>query len=245
MSRAKKKQVNAAKQKQLETEEFVALQTNTRSLQARTPNQQKLMDSIEDNSIIIVEGKPGSGKTCISVGMALKYLKTKAITKIVICRPLVQSGEDVGTLPGDIGSKMHPYLLPIYDEFLNFITKQELTRMLEDGRVEICPLGLMRGRTFGKTFVILDEAQNATYEQLKMFITRIGMSSKSVMNGDSSQSDLPRHKRGGLNLFTERLKGIEGIGICKLESCDIVRNPIISRIIERLDDGEKHEDSRT
>jgi phosphate starvation-inducible PhoH-like protein len=210
---------------------------------ARTENQQHLIDTINSNTITFCNGQAGSGKTHISVGLAVESLRRGRVKRIVISRPLVQAGEDVGCLPGDTISKLNPFLMPLFDEFQCFITKSELEGWINGGLLEICPLGFMRGRTFNYSFIILDEAQNASTDQLKMFLTRLGRESIMVINGDTAQSDLPYWKAGGLEFYMEILEGVDSIGISKLEACDIIRNPIIARILERVDDYNKKNSS--
>jgi phosphate starvation-inducible protein PhoH and related proteins len=227
---SRKRLTKEAKNTEIDAEERVILKKEVR---ARTPNQQKLIDCINSNTITFSEGKPGSGKTHISVGMAIDYLRRGRVKKIVVSRPVVQAGEDIGALPGDTLSKLNPFIMPLYDEMLYFISKSELQGWLNSGILEICPLAYMRGRTFNNSFIILDEAQNASHEQLKMFLTRIGRDSIIVVNGDSSQSDLPRFKTGALDFYMDILYGVQGVGLVKLELCDIVRNPIIQKILDR------------
>ncbi len=239
---SRKSRRTASKNDETQTEERVILKKEVR---ARTPNQQRLIDCINNNTITFSEGSPGVGKTYISVGMAVDCLRRGRVKRIVVSRPVVQAGEDIGALPGDTLSKLNPFIMPLYDELLYFITKTELQGWLNNGILEICPLAYMRGRTFNDSFIILDEAQNATKEQLKMFLTRIGRSSIIVINGDATQSDLPRYKEGGLNFYMDILHGIEGIGLVKLEACDIVRNPIIQKILERENEYYNQENSGT
>ena len=177
----------------------------------------------------------GSGKTHIAIGMALEYLLEEKVKKIVITRPVVESGEKIGYLPGSAEEKLHPYLLPLLDEVNHFISSSQFATLKLNNKIDIVPLGLMRGRNFHNAFIVADECQNASYQQLKMLLTRIGMNSKMVLTGDISQSDLYRDMQGGFNTMTEMLSDIEGVGIQRLDFTDIVRNPIIGKILMKLD----------
>jgi phosphate starvation-inducible PhoH-like protein len=173
--------------------------------------------------------------------MALEYLLDEKVKKIIITRPVVESGEKIGYLPGTAEEKLHPYLLPLLDEVNYFISNAQFINLKTNNKIEIVPLGLMRGRNFHNAFIVADECQNASYDQLKMLLTRIGMNSKMILTGDVSQSDLHRHMQGGFHNMIHALDGMDGIGVSKLENVDIVRNPIIGRIIGRLDNYEKDE----
>jgi phosphate starvation-inducible protein PhoH and related proteins len=204
-------------------------------LKPRTINQNELVRTIAENTITFCQGVAGSGKTHIAVGMALEYLLEDKVNKIIITRPVVESGEKLGYLPGTAEEKLHPYLLPILDEIGYFIPMSQYGSLKTQHKIEIVPLGLMRGRNFHNAFIVADECQNASYDQLKMLLTRIGNDSKMILTGDVSQSDLNRHMRGGFSNLIRYLEGIEGIGISKLHNSDIIRNPIISKIISKLD----------
>ena len=214
--------------------------TNIRKkLKPRSENQFEYIRNIAENTITFCQGLPGTGKTHIAVGMALEYLFDKKVGKIIITRPVVEAGEKIGYLPGSAEEKLHPYLLPIIDEILHFVSPAEYSSLKTNNKIEVVPLGLMRGRNFHNCFIVADECQNATYEQLKMLLTRIGIGSKMVLTGDIDQSDLSKHIQGGFISMMDRLSDLNGIGISKLEGCDIVRNPIIVDIISRLDRYEK------
>ena len=208
-------------------------------LKPRSPNQTDYIRTIAENYITFCQGVAGSGKTHIAVGMALEHLLDNKVKKIIITRPVVESGEKIGYLPGTAEEKLHPYLLPLLDEVNHFISLAQFTSLKTNNRIEIVPLGLMRGRNFHNAFIVADECQNASYDQLKMLLTRLGNDSKMVLTGDVSQSDLHRHMQGGFYTMTRALEGVEGIGISKLELTDIVRNPIIAKILVRLDTLEK------
>ncbi|MFM7795396.1 MAG: PhoH family protein, partial [Candidatus Nitrosotenuis sp.] len=205
------------------------------------PNQTDYIRTVAENSITFCQGVAGSGKTHIAIGMALEYLLNDKVKKIVITRPVVESGEKIGYLPGTAEEKLHPYLLPLLDEVNHFISPGIYSGLKNSNKIEIVPLGLMRGRNFHDSFIVADECQNASYEQLKMLLTRLGNNSKMVLTGDVSQSDLNRHLQGGFYSMTKVLDNLDGIGISYLDSSDIVRNPIIGKILGRLDYHENEE----
>lgn len=207
-------------------------------LKPRTINQNEYIKTIENNTIVFCQGVAGSGKTHIAIGMALEYLFAHKIDRIIITRPVLEAGEKIGYLPGTAEEKLHPYLLPILDEIHYFINSALYHKLKVLNRIEIVPLGLMRGRSFHKSFIVADECQNASYDQLKMLLTRIGMESKMVLTGDTAQSDLPKNYRGGFDVMYKALKEIDGIGHSQLAYNDIIRNPIIGQIIHRLQEHE-------
>lgn len=197
----------------------------------RSENQIKYIQEIHKHVVTLCSGPAGSGKTHVAVGSAVKALKADRIGKIVLCRPVVDVGTGIGYLPGDIRDKVGPYLVPLFDELACYINQKFITLLIEEGLIEICPLSMMRGRTFNNSFVILDEAQNATNDELKMFLTRIGMGSKMVLVGDLNQSDLPARSRGGFRACVESLATFsEDIASVQLTTKDIVRNPLIAQI---------------
>ena len=204
-------------------------------LKPRTENQKDYIRTIAENHITFCQGVAGSGKTHIAIGMALEYLLDDKVKKIVITRPVVESGEKIGYLPGTAEEKLHPYLLPLLDEVNHFIPTSMYAGLKTNNKIEIVPLGLMRGRNFHDSFIVADECQNASYDQLKMLLTRLGNGSKMVLTGDVSQSDLNRHMQGGFHTMTNILTDVDGIGISYLDMSDIVRNPIIGKILGRLD----------
>lgn len=208
-------------------------------LKPRTNNQREYIRTVAENTITFCQGLAGSGKTHIAIGMAIEYLLEEKVKKIIVTRPILEAGEKMGYLPGSAEEKLHPYLLPILDEISHFISTSHYASLRLHNKVEVVPLGLMRGRNFHNCFIVADECQNASYEQLKMLITRTGQSSKMVLTGDIAQSDLSRHLQGGFYDMISALNGVEGIGCSKLEASDIVRNPIISKILYRLDDYEQ------
>jgi phosphate starvation-inducible PhoH-like protein len=207
-------------------------------LKPRSENQKDYIRTIAENTITFCQGLAGSGKTHIAIGMALEYLLDNKVSRIIITRPVLEAGEKIGYLPGTAEEKLHPYLLPIIDEIHHFIPIAHYASLKLNNKIEVVPLGLMRGRNFHNCFIVADECQNASYEQLKMLLTRVGTESKLVLTGDVGQSDLNRHLQGGFINMINILDGIDGIGNCRLESSDIVRNPIIAKILARLDNIE-------
>ena len=204
-------------------------------LSPRTINQKKYIDAVNSNTITFCEGLAGSGKTHIAVGLGLEYLLTEKVKKIIITRPVLEAGERLGYLPGTAEEKLHPYLLPIIDEILHFIPIAQYASLKLNNKIEVVPLGLMRGRNFHDSFIIADECQNASYDQLKMLLTRVGQRSRMVLTGDTRQSDLGRHLQGGFKDLINNLDDVDGVGVVHLESLDIVRNPIIIKILEKLE----------
>lgn len=204
-------------------------------LRARSENQKLYIETIKNNVVTFCQGLAGSGKTHIAVGMAIEALLGEQVDKIIITRPVLEAGERIGYLPGTAEEKLHPYLLPIVDEILYFISMGHYTALKLNNKIEVVPLGLMRGRNFHNAFIVADECQNASYDQLKMLLTRVGRNSKIVLTGDVKQSDLNKHLQGGFAQINGALKGIDGIGSSVLEATDIVRNPIIAKILEALD----------
>ncbi len=211
-------------------------------LKPRTLNQRDYIRTVAESTITFCQGVPGSGKTHIAIGMALEYLIDNKVEKIVITRPVVEAGERLGFLPGTAEEKLHPYLLPLFDELNYFIQMQSYTKMKVSRQIEIVPLGLMRGRSFHNSFIIADECQNASYDQLKMLLTRIGMESKMVLTGDTAQSDLHRSQQGGFLKLIDVLSDVPKLGVSYLDSSDIIRNSIITDIVQRL---EEYEHERT
>lgn len=207
-------------------------------LKPRTINQNEFVRTVAENIVTFCQGVAGSGKTHIAVGMALEYLLEDKVNKIIITRPVVESGEKLGYLPGTAEEKLHPYLLPILDEIAYFIPMSQYGTLKTQHKIEIVPLGLMRGRNFHNAFIVADECQNASYDQLKMLLTRIGTDSKMVLTGDVSQSDLQKYLRGGFIQLMSSLRDIEGIGMSELHNVDIIRNPIIGKILSRLENLE-------
>jgi phosphate starvation-inducible PhoH-like protein len=205
-----------------------------KKLKAKSPNQSEYIRSIVESDVTFCSGPAGSGKTAVAVGLACQYILEDKIEKIVITRPVVESGRGLGFLPGTLTEKVQPYLVPITEEMKLFLGVDTYNSMRASNTIEICPLEYMRGRNFHGTFMILDEAQNATFEQIKMFLTRIGIGAKAIINGDLDQTDLRGNAFGGLQTCMNSLDNLEGVAICKLDHSDIVRNDIIAKILSRL-----------
>ena len=201
-------------------------------VKARTPNQRKMVESLKSNDVIFAIGPAGTGKTYTAVAMAVRALKNKEVRKIVLCRPAVEAGESLGFLPGDMKEKLDPYLQPLYDALYDMIPPEKMISFIENRIVEIAPLAFMRGRTLDHAFVILDEAQNATEGQLKMFLTRMGTTAKFVITGDITQIDLPRNHPSGLPKAEYILKNIKGIDFIHLDGSDVVRHRLVKSVIE-------------
>ncbi len=220
----------------LESEEDVIVYgTRGGVIRAKTPNQQVMVEKAKAFDILFAIGPAGTGKTYTAVALAVKALKDKAVKKIVITRPAVEAGENLGFLPGDLKEKIDPYLRPIYDALDDMIPGEKLKFYLENRIVEIAPLAYMRGRTLNNAFILLDEAQNTTPMQMKMFLTRMGPSSKVIITGDKSQVDLPQKQRSGLIDAIEVLKDIKGIAFVELDGSDVVRHKLVRKIIEAYD----------
>ena len=201
-------------------------------IKVKTPNQRKLVESASKNDIVFAIGPAGTGKTYTAVALAVKALKNKEVKKIIITRPAVEAGENLGFLPGDLKEKIDPYLRPIYDALDDMIPPDKLKFYLENRTIEIAPLAYMRGRTLNKAFILLDEAQNTTSMQMKMFLTRMGIQSKTIITGDKSQVDLPKNQTSGLGDAERILAGIEGIAFVELDGSDVVRHRLVREIIE-------------
>ncbi len=204
-------------------------------VKARTENQRKMVDAIIKNDMLFAVGPAGTGKTYTAVALAVRALKNKEVKKIILTRPAVEAGENLGFLPGDLKEKLDPYMQPLYDALGDMIAPEKLTYYLENRVIQIAPLAFMRGRTLDNAFVILDEAQNATEGQLKMFLTRMGSSAKFVITGDLTQIDLPKHQPSGLPQAIRLLKNVEGIDIVELDGTDVIRHKLVKKIIEMYD----------
>ena len=211
-------------------------------IKARTPNQQRLVRSVYEHDMVFAIGPAGTGKTYTAVAMAVRALKNKEVRRIILTRPAVEAGENLGFLPGDLRDKLDPYLQPLYDALRDMIPQQKLLSYWEDNTIEIAPLAFMRGRTLDNAFVILDEAQNATSAQLKMFLTRMGRNAKFVITGDLTQVDLPRHQQSGLLQAVNLLKDIKGIEIIELDNSDVIRHRLVTEIIRAYDNPPQLQD---
>lgn len=200
-------------------------------VKAKTANQRKFVDLCDKNDMVFAVGPAGTGKSYTAVALAVRSLKNKEVRRIILTRPAVEAGEHLGFLPGDLKEKLDPYLQPLYDALRDMIPAEKLKEMLEDGTIQIAPLAFMRGRTLDKAFVILDEAQNATKSQFKMFLTRMGKTAKFVINGDETQIDLPRNQQSGLTQAIKILDKVKGIGIVRFDERDVIRHDLVKKII--------------
>ncbi len=208
------------------------LATRTRIIRAKTVGQKRYVDGIRKNTIVFAIGPAGTGKTYLAVAAAIHALQNKEVQRIILTRPAIEAGERLGFLPGDIAAKVDPYLKPLYDALYEMLEPEAYERAMERGTIEVAPLAFMRGRSLNDSFIILDEAQNTTAEQMKMFLTRLGLGSRAVITGDVTQIDLPKGQVSGLMLVQEILKGIEGVAFCHLDSKDVVRHKIVQQIVE-------------
>ena len=206
-----------------------------RAIYPRTPRQKQYVHAFEHNDIIFGVGPAGTGKTYLAMAVAVSALLKDQVRRIVLCRPAVEAGEKLGFLPGDLAEKVNPYLRPLYDALYDMVDEDRAVRLIQKGAIEVAPLAFMRGRTLNNSFIILDEAQNATTEQMKMFLTRLGNDSRAAVTGDLTQIDLPRHQQSGLVEALRILDGIEGIGIIRFRDDDIVRHPLVSEIVRAYD----------
>ena len=219
-------------------DEILVHGTSGNKIKARTVNQKKMVQAVLDHDMVFAVGPAGTGKTYTAVALAVRALKAKEVKRIVLTRPAVEAGENLGFLPGDLKEKLDPYLMPLYDALKDMIPSDKLANMIEMGIIEIAPLAFMRGRTLDKAFVILDEAQNTTTLQMKMFLTRMGMTAKFVITGDITQVDLPHRQKSGLNFALEILDNIDEIAIIRLGKSDIIRHKLITKIIDAFENAE-------
>jgi len=214
---------------------------NGSKIKAKTINQQKLVAEANKHAMVFAVGPAGTGKTYTAIALAVRALKAKEVKRIVLTRPAVEAGENLGFLPGDMKDKLDPYMMPLYDALRDMIPPEKLIQMMEYGIIEIAPLAFMRGRTLDNAFVILDEAQNATVMQMKMFLTRMGQTAQFIVTGDMSQIDLPSKQRSGLSYALDALKGVEDIGVVRLNQNDVIRHPLVKKIIEAFEKKEASE----
>ncbi len=221
--------------------DFIVHGVKGKIIRAQTPNQQKLLELIGKNDMVFAIGPAGTGKTYTSVALAVRALKDKQVKRIILTRPAVEAGENLGFLPGDLKDKLDPYMQPLYDALMDMIPFDKLNLFIENGTIQIAPLAFMRGRTLDNAFVILDEAQNTTYVQMKMFLTRMGKNAKFIITGDPGQIDLPRKTASGLSEALHIIKGIKGIGTLWLDDKDVVRHPLVKEIINAYTRAEKEE----
>ena len=209
----------------------ICITTKGRPVKPKTLGQKKYVEAIRDNTVVIGVGPAGTGKTYLAVAMAVTAFRAKEVNRIILTRPAVEAGEKLGFLPGDLQSKVDPYLRPLYDALFDMLGAENFARYQERGNIEVAPLAYMRGRTLDDSFIILDEAQNTTPEQMKMFLTRLGVNSKIVVNGDVTQIDLPDGRKSGLNEAARILRGIDGIATIRLNHKDVVRHRLVQEII--------------
>jgi phosphate starvation-inducible PhoH-like protein len=221
------------------SDEIILHGQNGLVIKARTPNQRVMCEKIRNHDMLFAVGPAGSGKTYTAVALAVKALKSREVKKIILTRPAVEAGENLGFLPGDLKDKLDPYLQPLYDALRDMIPPEKLRNYLETGTIQIAPLAFMRGRTLENAFVILDEAQNSTRNQMKMFLTRIGFGSKAVITGDPSQVDLPKGHKSGLAHAVKVLKDVKGIAVTHFTSRDVVRHPLVARIVDAYEQDEQ------
>lgn len=221
-------------------DEVIMKTSSGKILKPKTLGQKRYIDSMNNNDIVFGIGPAGTGKTYLAMAMAIKAFKNKEVDRIILTRPAVEAGENLGFLPGDLYEKVDPYLRPVYDALFDIMGSENYIKYLEKGLIEVAPLAYMRGRTLDNSYVILDEAQNTTIEQMKMFLTRIGFYSKAIITGDITQIDLPRGQKSGLKNATKVLKDIDGIDMVNLSAADIVRHPLVQEIVGAY---EKYENS--
>jgi phosphate starvation-inducible PhoH-like protein len=219
--------------------DVIAITNKGRQVKSRTIGQKRYVRAIKENTLVFAIGPAGTGKTYLAMAMAVVALKNKEVERIILTRPAVEAGESLGFLPGDLQNKVDPYLRPLYDALYDFLGGEGFSRLSERGVIEVAPLAYMRGRTLSDAFIVLDEAQNCTEEQMKMFLTRFGENSKIVVTGDITQIDLPKEKRSGLKQCIAVLEGVEGISIQYLTHKDVVRHPLVQSIVRAYEKYEK------
>ncbi len=225
-------------------DDCIAINSKGTPIKTKTLGQKRYVEAISNNTVIFGIGPAGTGKTYLAVAKAVTALKSKEVNRIILTRPAVEAGERLGFLPGDLQSKVDPYLRPLYDGMYEMLGAETFARYQEKGVIEVAPLAYMRGRTLDNAFIILDEAQNTTPEQMKMFLTRIGFGSKAIVTGDITQIDLPGDKRSGLKEAMKILQNIEGIEFCKFTEKDVVRHPLVMQIIKAYDKYEEQKERR-
>ena len=224
--------------------DFICHTINGRPIKPKTLGQKSYVDEIRKKMIVFGVGPAGTGKTYLAIAMAVTAFKNDEVGKIILTRPAIEAGEKLGFLPGDLQSKIDPYLRPLYDALYQIMGPESFAKNMEKGLIEVAPLAYMRGRTLDNAFIILDEAQNTTPAQMKMFLTRIGFGSKAVITGDATQKDLPASARSGLDVAVDVLSSVDEISICKLSGADVVRHPLVQKIVHAYEVYEKKEDTK-
>ena len=219
--------------------ELIGYTIQGKPIKPKTRGQQKYVNQIQEKMMVFGIGPAGTGKTYLAMAMAIQAFKNDEVSKIILTRPAIEAGENLGFLPGDLQSKIDPYLRPLYDALYQIMGAESFQKNMEKGLIEVAPLAYMRGRTLDNAFIILDEAQNTTPAQMKMFLTRIGFGSKVIVTGDASQKDLPSGTRSGLDVAMQVLKKVDGISFCELTSKDVVRHPLVQKIVQAYDEYEK------
>lgn len=222
--------------------ELICHTISGKSIKPKTLGQKQYVDAIRDNMIVFGIGPAGTGKTYLAMAMAITAFKSNEVERIILTRPAIEAGEKLGFLPGDLQSKVDPYLRPLYDALYQIMGADSFAKNMEKGLIEVAPLAYMRGRTLDNAYIILDEAQNTTPAQMKMFLTRIGFGSKVVVTGDNSQKDLPAGTKSGLDIAARVLKGIDDIAFCNLTSKDVVRHPLVQKIVQAYENYEAREE---
>lgn len=222
-----------------ENKDIIVYGVGGKIIKAQTPNQEKMVEMIEKNDMLFAIGPAGTGKTYTSVALAVRALKDKQVKRIILTRPAVEAGENLGFLPGDLKEKLDPYMQPLYDALFDMIPGEKLNAMIEKNIIQIAPLAFMRGRTLDNAFVILDEAQNTTHPQMKMFLTRMGRNAKFIITGDPGQVDLPKKVQSGLKEAIKILREIKGIGILELDQRDIIRHRLVKEIVNAYKKNEE------
>ena len=225
--------------------EIICHTTNGKPVAPKTLGQKKYVDAITNNMIVFGVGPAGTGKTYLAMAKAITAFKNEEVSRIILTRPAIEAGEKLGFLPGDLQSKVDPYLRPLYDALYQIMGAEAFQRNMEKGLIEVAPLAYMRGRTLDNAFIILDEAQNTTPAQMKMFLTRIGFGSKAVITGDQTQKDLPNGQKSGLDDAMKILKNIEDIKVCTLDSKDVVRHPLVQKIVNAYEVYEKKAENKS
>ena len=224
-----------AKVREITASDCICVTVSGKPVKAKTLGQKRYVEAIRQNTVVFGVGPAGTGKTYLAVAMAVKAFKAQEVSRIILTRPAVEAGESLGFLPGDLQTKVDPYLRPLYDALFEMLGEEAFNRHLEKGNIEVAPLAYMRGRSLNDSFIILDEAQNTTREQMKMFLTRLGFNSKAVVTGDITQIDLPEHKKSGLVEAVKVLKNVEDIDILRFSEKDVVRSKIVQDIISAYD----------